>query len=100
MTVNLWDEVEKNLQGTKEQFQLLKEWSFKPIIIETDRLTVLCIIGQILLALKHPKNKGEPARISKLFLKILIQGLEDYSPIPEEVIYEWVKFGLFDPKEA
>lgn len=52
------------------EFRALKG---RPFILETDVVTAWIIIGQVQLALRHPKNTGPTAEIARRAIEHMIQ---------------------------
>lgn len=59
----------------------------EPVTIVLDRITLMCMIGACLLALKHPDFKGPNADMVRTALKELIPFVDLHVPPP--VLKEW-----------
>ena len=57
--------------------------------LEITDAEALAVIGQILLALRHPENKGPSAALAKQWAKKLASSLLERIQIPPELVREW-----------
>jgi hypothetical protein len=76
---------------------LVDGWS-APLVIHCQKATGLVLIGQVILALRHPKNNGESAKVAFIFARDLALGLlnDPALTIPQQLREEWERelFGL------
>ncbi len=69
---------------------LVDGWS-APLVIHCQKATGLALIGQILLALRHPENRGESAKVAFIFARDLALALlsEPALTIPDQLREQW-----------
>ena len=74
-------------------------WS-EPLVIHCQKVTGLALIGQLLLALRHPENRGDSADVVRSFARDLAMGLliDPSLNIPIELRLEWQR-DLFGGEE-
>ena len=57
-----------------------------PVIIETDDITLLAVIGNLQLGLSHPQNTGPSSKIVKDFINQLTPHLSKINPMYQIII--------------
>ena len=62
----------------------------KPLMtIKMNPIMMVTLLGQLLLALKHPENRGPSSELARRFACILARRLIDECEVPRELYEEW-----------
>ncbi len=67
-----------------------------PVKIELNRIEIIVLIGNVILALRHPENKGKSSVMARDLARSLAEKLKvgDVLPIDGDVREEWKKEGI------
>lgn len=96
----------KILKALKNNGDLMKnvmeetQWKEK-VVLETDFFDLLCIVGNLALSLKHPKNNGPASKrareLGKLFATTIYDRFRE--KLPQELLKEWENLGFISSKK-
>lgn len=58
----------------------------KPVVVELDRGTFVCLIGNLQLALRHPNNNGPSTYIVRRFIDDFIEAIAQSHPVAADAL--------------
>ncbi len=70
---------------------LWEHWGKEVYMVPMDKLTVLALIGQLTLALRHPENKGPSSVLVRELVSKFVRLIKDDPLVDARVLEEWKK---------